>query len=117
MGANFAKLQKLLGDRSGRDVFLISVSVDPSTDTPELLAMAAPRPFLLLGGNSADGDRGWPFIAAALPAYELYGKPARLGPEAAFEQDRLADRRGQSIEKLKQDFVGRRVGVGFAGHD
>jgi dienelactone hydrolase len=45
----------------------------------ELLALAAPRPFLLLGGNSADGDRGWPFIAAALPVYELYGKRARLG--------------------------------------
>ncbi|HZN37133.1 MAG TPA: dienelactone hydrolase family protein [Pirellulaceae bacterium] len=45
----------------------------------ELLALAAPRPFLLVGGNSADGDRGWPFIAAALPIYELYGKPARLG--------------------------------------
>jgi dienelactone hydrolase len=45
----------------------------------ELLALTAPRPFLLLGGNSADGDRGWPFIAAALPVYELYGKPARVG--------------------------------------
>lgn len=45
----------------------------------ELLALAAPRPFLLVGGNSADGDRGWPFIAAALPIYELYGKPPRLG--------------------------------------
>jgi len=45
----------------------------------ELLALAAPRPFLLVGGNSADGDRGWPFIAAARPVYELYGKPARLG--------------------------------------
>jgi dienelactone hydrolase len=45
----------------------------------ELLALAAPRPFLLVGGNSADGDRGWPFISAALPVYELYGKPARLG--------------------------------------
>lgn len=45
----------------------------------ELLALAAPRPFLLVGGNSADGDQGWPFIAAALPVYELYGKPARLG--------------------------------------
>jgi dienelactone hydrolase len=45
----------------------------------ELLALAAPRPFLLAGGNSADGDRGWPFIAAALPVYELYGQPARLG--------------------------------------
>ncbi|HEY2413494.1 MAG TPA: dienelactone hydrolase family protein [Pirellulaceae bacterium] len=45
----------------------------------ELLAMAAPRPFLLVGGNSADGDRGWPFIAAAKPVYELCGKPARIG--------------------------------------
>jgi dienelactone hydrolase len=45
----------------------------------ELLAMIAPRPFLLVGGESADGDRGWPFIEAALPVYELFGKPARLG--------------------------------------
>jgi dienelactone hydrolase len=45
----------------------------------ELLALVAPRPFLLVGGESADGDRGWPFIAAALPVYELFGKPARVG--------------------------------------
>jgi dienelactone hydrolase len=45
----------------------------------ELLALVAPRPFLLIGGESADGDRGWPFIAAALPVYELFGKPARIG--------------------------------------
>lgn len=45
----------------------------------ELLALCAPRPFLLLGGDSADGERSWPFIDAALPVYELYGKPARLG--------------------------------------
>jgi protein SCO1 len=37
MGANFAKLQKLLGERAGEDVHLISVSVDPTTDTPERL--------------------------------------------------------------------------------
>lgn len=34
MGANFGRLQKELGDRLGRDVHLISVSVDPVTDTP-----------------------------------------------------------------------------------
>jgi dienelactone hydrolase len=45
----------------------------------ELLALVAPRPFLLIGGESADGDRGWPFIFAALPVYELFGKPARVG--------------------------------------
>ncbi|HSF44206.1 MAG TPA: SCO family protein [Thermoanaerobaculia bacterium] len=35
MGANFAKLQKVLGERAGKEVHLISVSVDPATDTPE----------------------------------------------------------------------------------
>ena len=38
----------------------------------ELLALIAPRPFLLLAGddgNGADGDRSWPFIEAALPVY------------------------------------------------
>lgn len=34
MGATFGKLQQLLGERSGRDVHLISVSVDPVTDSP-----------------------------------------------------------------------------------
>jgi len=58
----------------------------PAIDEPtfthehhELLALIAPRPFLLIGGESADGDRGWPYIAAALPVFELYGKPPRLG--------------------------------------
>lgn len=45
----------------------------------ELLAMAAPNPFLLVGGDSADGKASWPFIAAALPVYRLFGEPARLG--------------------------------------
>lgn len=37
MGANFGQVQKLLGDRGGRDIHLISVSVDPGVDTPERL--------------------------------------------------------------------------------
>jgi protein SCO1/2 len=35
LGANFGKLQQLLGDKAGRDIYLISVSVDPVTDTPD----------------------------------------------------------------------------------
>ncbi len=54
-------------------------SDDFKREQHELLAMIAPRPFLLLGGNSADGDRSWPFIEAALPVYKLYGSPARVG--------------------------------------
>jgi dienelactone hydrolase len=47
----------------------------------ELLALAAPRPFLLVGGESADGDRGWPFLQKALPVYRLYdaSNPPPLG--------------------------------------
>jgi hypothetical protein len=45
----------------------------------ELLALVAPRPFLLLGGDSADGDQSWPFVAQALEVYRLYGKPPRIG--------------------------------------
>ena len=35
MGANFGRLQDELGERLGRGVHLISVSVDPTTDTPQ----------------------------------------------------------------------------------
>jgi hypothetical protein len=50
-------------------------------DHHELLGLIAPRPFLLIAGEvdkkGADGDRGWPFIASALPVYRLYtNKPA-----------------------------------------
>ncbi len=45
----------------------------------ELLALVALRAFLLIGGDSADGDRIWPFIEAALPVDRLYGGPARIG--------------------------------------
>lgn len=47
-------------------------------DQHELLALAAPRAFLLIGGGSADGDPSKPFIAAAQPVYELYGAGAAL---------------------------------------
>ncbi len=36
-GANFAKLQTALGGRLGRDVYLISVTTDPKTDSPAKL--------------------------------------------------------------------------------
>ena len=45
----------------------------------ELLALVAPRPFLLVGGNSADGDRSCPFIAAALDVYKLHTPVPRIG--------------------------------------
>jgi dienelactone hydrolase len=48
-------------------------------DHEELLALIAPRPFLLIGGGSADGSRSWPFIEAVLPVYELFGDRPSIG--------------------------------------
>ncbi len=36
--ATFEKIQERLGDRLGKDVYLLSISVDPETDTGEVLA-------------------------------------------------------------------------------
>lgn len=37
MNRNFEKMQEALGDRLGKDVFLVSITVDPETDTPPRL--------------------------------------------------------------------------------
>ena len=37
MNRNFQKIQDALGDRLGKEVFLVSISVDPETDTPTRL--------------------------------------------------------------------------------
>jgi protein SCO1 len=35
--ANLARVQNLLGDRVGRDIFIVSLTIDPENDTPEVL--------------------------------------------------------------------------------
>ncbi|MBI5757248.1 MAG: dienelactone hydrolase family protein [Planctomycetales bacterium] len=49
----------------------------------QLLALIAPRPFLILAGESgsgaADGERSWPYVDGALGVYRLFGSPARIG--------------------------------------
>ena len=45
----------------------------------QLLALVAPRAFLLLAGDSADSDKSRAFIAAALPVYKLLGAPENIG--------------------------------------
>ena len=35
--ANLVRVQKLLGDRVGRDLFMYSITLDPNQDTPEVL--------------------------------------------------------------------------------
>jgi hypothetical protein len=45
----------------------------------ELLALIAPRAFLLIGGDSADGDISWPYIEATIPVWKLRGEPQAIG--------------------------------------
>ena len=45
----------------------------------ELAALCAPRALLVVGGESADGDRSWSYLQPVLDVYKLYGSTNRLG--------------------------------------
>jgi cytochrome oxidase Cu insertion factor (SCO1/SenC/PrrC family) len=66
MTATFRRVQQLLGERAGRDVSLISVSVDPTTDTPERLKAFAEKFKAGPGWTFVTGDK--PEIGALLKA-------------------------------------------------
>ena len=53
LAATFARVQKEMGDKVGRDVHFISISVDPLTDTPQRLKA--------WGAKFKAGD-GWTFV-------------------------------------------------------
>ncbi len=54
---------------------------DPKFDLEnhQVLSLVAPRAFLLLAGDSADDDKSWSFIQAAMPVYKLFGSEENLG--------------------------------------
>jgi dienelactone hydrolase len=52
-------------------------------DHARLLALAAPRHFLVIGGDSADGDRSWPTIAACREVWSLFSR-APSGPSGRY---------------------------------
>jgi hypothetical protein len=53
--------------------------LDQGTDHHELLALIAPRPFLLIGGDSSDNDKSWYYINSAKRVYSLFGVPDQIG--------------------------------------
>ena len=58
---NFARLQALLGNRMGKDVYLLSISTDPETDSPAKLKTWSER----------YGPRnGWTFVTGTTPAMQ-----------------------------------------------
>ncbi len=48
-------------------------------DHHELIALIAPRALLVIGGESADGARSWPYVEANLPLWRLLGAQDRIG--------------------------------------
>ncbi len=58
LGATFARVQKEMGERVGRDVHFISISVDPATDTPERLKA---------WGQKFNAGSGWTFVTGDKP--------------------------------------------------
>jgi len=76
LGATFARVQKELGDKAGRDVRFISISVDPATDTPERLKA--------WGAKFRAGD-SWTFITGDKPQVDDLLRA--LGASSARRED------------------------------
>jgi protein SCO1/2 len=54
--ANLVKVQKILGDRLGKDIFMYSISLKPEEDTPEVLRDYA---------KAYNVTKGWSFLTGA----------------------------------------------------
>lgn len=60
--ANLARLQAMLGDRLGRDVYLLSISTDPVTDSPRKLKSWSER---------FKPQAGWTFVTGEMAAMQI----------------------------------------------
>ena len=76
LSATFARIQKDLGERAGRDVQMISISVDPVTDTPERLKAWSEK---------FHAAPGWTFITGPKPVMDELLRA--LGAATASPQD------------------------------
>ncbi|MCA1592001.1 MAG: SCO family protein [Acidobacteria bacterium] len=74
--ATFRKLQQTLGERVGREVELISISVDPATDVPERLKSFAAK---------FKAAPGWTFVTGSKPEIDELLKA--LGAAVADKND------------------------------
>lgn len=87
LAATFARLQKELGDKVGKDVHLISISVDPLTDTPERLKAwgakfkAAPG-WTFVTGEKQEMDKLLNALGAAVSKREDHTPALIIGNDA-----------------------------------
>jgi len=76
LAATFARVQKEMGDKVGRDVHFISISVDPLTDTPERLKA---------WGAKFKAGAGWTFVTG--DKQEMDKLLSALGASVARRED------------------------------
>ena len=93
LGATFARVQRELGERAVRDVQLISISVDPVTDTPERLKawgekFKAGPGWTLLTGEKSQVDELLRALAASSARREDHTPTVLVGNEAAGQWTR-----------------------------
>lgn len=70
LSATFRKVQQELGARAGREVQLISISVDPATDVPERLQSFAAK---------FEAGPGWSFVTGSKPEIDALLKALGAG--------------------------------------
>lgn len=95
MGAYFGKLQDELGEGLGRDVHLISVSIDPLTDTAERMAAWGARfgardGWTLVTGEVRDVERLLKALGVFTPDAEDHAPVALIGNDAAGDWTRAS---------------------------
>jgi protein SCO1 len=93
MGATFARVQKLLAER-GSNAVLISVSIDPQTDTPERLAQWSARlggraGWTLVTGNSEDIESILKAVGAFTADPASHAPVVLVGNEAEGKWERV----------------------------
>jgi protein SCO1/2 len=78
LNRNLEKVQQALGDRFGKDVYILSISVDPTVDTPPKLKEYAKK---------LNARAGWYFLTGEKQNVDLVLK--KLGQFVEDKQDHL----------------------------
>jgi protein SCO1/2 len=83
LSLKFSQLQKQLGDRLGKEVFLLSVTIDPRHDTPDVLKEYAQRYSANL--------RGWKFLTGSTK--DIILTATAYGAEYQADMEGIVDHR------------------------
>jgi protein SCO1/2 len=99
-GANLVRVQRLLGERVGRDVFILSLTLDPEHDRPEALRRHA---------EALGAGPGWTFVTGTAEHMERLRRALGFtDPDPEVDADRTQH---AVVVKLGDDRSGRWAAV------